>query len=186
MAVGTNGQVLTAASGQATGLQWADVPASGMTLLSTTTLSGTSTTISSISGSYKNLYIVIQGVYSNAAGSLMIKANGSNIATANTLAQNSVVDSTSTNGIVFGATTVNNQSDRPTTAQVTIYNYANTSYYKSFAGSSGNAISATVASTGTINGGHIQTTSAISSLAITTVVGTLSFSAGQVLIYGVN
>lgn len=46
--VGTNGQVLTAQSGQSTGLQWAT--AGGGTLLQTLTLSGTSTTTSSIAG----------------------------------------------------------------------------------------------------------------------------------------
>jgi hypothetical protein len=37
----------------------------GLTLLSTTTLSGASVTVSSISGSYKNLQIVIKGMYAS-------------------------------------------------------------------------------------------------------------------------
>ena len=46
LGVGANGTVLTAASGEATGLSWATPAAGGYTLLSTTTLSGSSTTIS--------------------------------------------------------------------------------------------------------------------------------------------
>jgi hypothetical protein len=40
LAVGANGTVLTAASGEATGLQWAAPAAGGMTLLSTSYTSG--------------------------------------------------------------------------------------------------------------------------------------------------
>lgn len=57
LAVGTNDYVLTAASGEATGMKWAAISAGGMTLLSTTTVSGTSTTISSISQDYTQLMI---------------------------------------------------------------------------------------------------------------------------------
>lgn len=61
LGVGTNGQVLTAASGETTGLQWATPAAGGMTLLSTTTLSGSSVTIGSIPATYNYLTIVITG-----------------------------------------------------------------------------------------------------------------------------
>jgi hypothetical protein len=61
LAVGTNGQVLTAASGQSTGLQWATPVSGSMTLLSTTALSGATTTVSSISQAYTNLWIQVYG-----------------------------------------------------------------------------------------------------------------------------
>jgi hypothetical protein len=61
LGVGTTGQVLTVAGGVPS---WAT--AGGMTLLSTTTLSGASTTISSISGSYTNLQIMLRNVYTAA------------------------------------------------------------------------------------------------------------------------
>jgi hypothetical protein len=78
LAVGTNGQVLTADSTAATGLAWA-TPSSGggYTLLSTTTLSGTTTTVSSISGSYKHLFIYAKGVTSGLNGDRMtVRLNG--------------------------------------------------------------------------------------------------------------
>ena len=64
--VGTNGQVLTADSTAATGVAWATVAAGGMTLLSTTTLSGTTTTISSIDQTYKDLLIRVYAVTTNS------------------------------------------------------------------------------------------------------------------------
>lgn len=61
LAVGTNGQILTADSTASTGIKWADPASSGgMTLLSTTTLSGSSTTVSSISQSYKELKVYVK------------------------------------------------------------------------------------------------------------------------------
>lgn len=76
LAVGANGTVLTADSAEATGLKWATAASGGgMTLLSTTTLSGT-TTISSISGSYKHLLLNLKGITSTVDGnSLQIRFN---------------------------------------------------------------------------------------------------------------
>lgn len=63
LGVGTNGQVLTADSAETTGLKWATAASGGMTLINTggTTLSGSSTTISSIPSGYKYLYGEIVG-----------------------------------------------------------------------------------------------------------------------------
>jgi hypothetical protein len=68
LGVGTNGQVLTADSTAATGLAWA-TPSSGggMTLLSTTSLSGATTTISSISQSYKTLFVIVVAMTNSTA-----------------------------------------------------------------------------------------------------------------------
>ena len=62
LAVGANDTVLTADSTAATGLKWAAASGGGMTLLSTTTLSGTSTTISVTPTGYRDLLVYVQGV----------------------------------------------------------------------------------------------------------------------------
>ena len=64
LAVGTNDQVLMADSSTATGLKWGTPSSGGYTLLSEQTASGLSSlSFSSISGSYKHLYLVWSGVY---------------------------------------------------------------------------------------------------------------------------
>jgi hypothetical protein len=67
LSVGANGTVLTADSAEATGVKWATAAAGGMTLLSTTTLSGASTTISGISQDYTNLMVLIWGMTNDTA-----------------------------------------------------------------------------------------------------------------------
>ena len=67
LAVGSNDQVLTADSTTATGLKWATASSGGMTLLSTTTLSGSATTISNISQSYNTLLVEIFAVNLSSA-----------------------------------------------------------------------------------------------------------------------
>jgi hypothetical protein len=62
LAVGANGLVLTADSTEATGLKWAAAAGGGMTLLSTTTLSGASTTITIAPTGYNNLQIIGENV----------------------------------------------------------------------------------------------------------------------------
>jgi len=75
LAVGADGKVLSANSAQSTGLEWVDP--SGMTLLSTTTLSGATTTISSIPQTYKTLIAIITGVTNATAnGKFRINING--------------------------------------------------------------------------------------------------------------
>jgi hypothetical protein len=79
LGVGTNGQVLTADSAEATGLKWASQSAGGYTELATGTLSGATTTISGISGSYKDLILYVYDyVISGAGGGAMfLRINGS-------------------------------------------------------------------------------------------------------------
>jgi len=77
LAVGANGTVLTAASGQATGLEWA-TPASGAPALAQIATgnvnSGTSLTISSLS-SYDTLMLYISGITLTASDPMYLQIN---------------------------------------------------------------------------------------------------------------
>jgi len=72
--IGTAGQVLQVNSG-ATAPEWAAPAGGGMTLLSTTALSGTSTTVTSISGSYTDLIVYIDKVDFNVSAELNFQFN---------------------------------------------------------------------------------------------------------------
>jgi hypothetical protein len=74
LAVGTNGQVLTADSTAGTGLAWSTP--SGMTQLATGTLSGTAVTLSSISQSYKHLKLDIFGATPDVQDFWALRFNG--------------------------------------------------------------------------------------------------------------
>jgi len=75
LAVGTNGQVLTADSTAATGLAWATATSGGMTLISTTSLTGTTVTLNSFSG-YKDLQLVVLGAYGSNQITFHARFNG--------------------------------------------------------------------------------------------------------------
>jgi hypothetical protein len=185
--VGTNGQVLTAASGQATGLQWATPSSGSMTQLATGTVSGTSVTLSSISQSYTHLYLVLSSVQLSAATDLAVRPNNDTGANYQLV---SVGNSTS-----VGARTTDtlmylnggNGVTAPTTANndtytLLIQNYTsskakNISYSQSIAASTTN---------GRWGWCNYATTTAISSLVLCTSSGSATWSVGTYTLYGVN
>jgi hypothetical protein len=187
LAVGTNGQYLSADSTASTGLAWASVSAGGMTLLSTTTLSGTSTTISSISGSYNDLYVYVSGV--SAATDFYFNVKPNNLTGCNwTYMINGVAVGSNTFSEIYFSDTGSNYKINANSVNNSWWlrfpNYANTSYTKSFIhqgvfeGSAYNDIA-------TMNAwGQIPTTSAITSLVFNT--NAISMTAGQVKVYGVK
>jgi len=75
--IGSNAQVLTADSTQALGLKWATPAAGGsMTLLSTTSLTGSSVVLSSISQSYRDLRLEIKDpTFSTNNSDILLRVN---------------------------------------------------------------------------------------------------------------
>jgi hypothetical protein len=187
LGVGANGTVLTAASGQATGLEWATPSSGGMTLLSTTSLSGASTTISGISGDYLKLYGVVTGV-TNATASGRFR-----------LAPNALISSTGQNQIVAGVVTLQNTarlflsavdasykpllSDNANIYTFEINNYASATKRKTCSVLMGYLDTDSNVRHGA-NFGYINTEAAITSLEFSNEGGNLS--TGTVLLYGVK
>jgi hypothetical protein len=97
--VGTNGQVLTANSAQADGVEWA-TPSAGLTLINTTSFSAVSNqTINSIfSSTYQNYVIFLQAVCSTTTAILFQMRTGSTDANANYQTQRFMASSTTLNG----------------------------------------------------------------------------------------
>jgi hypothetical protein len=182
LAVGTNGQFLTADSTAATGLAWATSPSGGMTLLSTTTLSTGTTTISTISASYTDLRVyIVNFIPSVDDGACLMRINGdtgSKYFAQSGLGSGSVASATSIS-VIAGV-------DNVTTNGLSILNipfYANTTGVKSINGT-GAALNSnnTDLRTNFASFGY-NSTSAISSLTFFVSSGTMS---GTVYVYGVK
>jgi hypothetical protein len=183
LAVGANGTVLTADSTEATGLKWATPAVGGMTLLSTTTLSGSTTTISSISGSYTDLKIyIVEYLPSVDNGDCLLRLNsdtGSNYGSTVTLDSNSPSLTTSVK--------LNNGLDNVVNDNLFVVElplYANANVWKQIrVNSTGVDSTAGTAIRNTNLFAGYKSTTAISSVTIFPSSGTM---AGTVLIYGVN
>jgi hypothetical protein len=184
LAVGSNDTVLTADSSTATGLKWAAPAGGGMTLLSTTTLSGTSTTISGIDQTYKDLFVIVTGVTNTTPdGYRYIRPNNtSGIAIQAITGQPSDIWIETDIYIPRDGDTKFTDSDNA--ASVIIYNYASSATNKPFNGSVGYTRSASTVRA-QVFGGSIKTNTAITSLVFVQTGGG-SFNAGTVKIYGVN
>jgi hypothetical protein len=187
LAVGTNGYTLVADSSEATGLKWAAPSGGGMTLLSTTTLSGSSTTISAISGSYNNLQLVIFGANCTVtAGVLVLRPNavtnlcsGAGVDNNNGTAINVIINNS---GIELGFASGMPSGNTDNIYSIIFYNYASSTNFKSFIAQYGFPRNTSGNLTGGYNG-VFRSNTAISSIEI---VASGSFSAGTALLYGVK
>jgi hypothetical protein len=188
LGVGSNNTVLTADSAEATGLKWATPSSGGMTLLSTTTLSGTTTTISSISQDYIDLKVVVYGT-TNASNSYypLLIPNGTTAAA--TWAQ-----LVNTNGTAITQAqsdsnlTMNynrrNQTNANNVFTFVINNYASTAMRKTFFGA-GTQIGSGNQEESFSFGGFFDFNTAITSLNLT-ILDAGSWAGGTVLVYGVK
>ena len=186
LALGTAGQVLTVNSG-ATAPEWATPAAGGgMTLLSTTTLSGATTTISSINQTYKSIVLYFYGVNAGSGGSFFVNPNSNTILV-------SQITNYGENGSTYAIThndsklqlpgnLAANNADNAFTLQFD--NYASTTSFKPFNFYGYYQYHSPFIEACFHSGGAYRSTSAISSIDINIASGT--FSAGTVLLYGVN
>ena len=187
LGVGANDTVLTADSAQATGLKWATPASGGMTLISTTSLTGASTTLSSIPQTYNSLYMVISGV-TNATGNGNFSCNPNASATLATyvLYNASSFSSITADILRFSPSSGGNYNPTRTDANnvwiFTINNYASTTAQKAY-DMYGSFVNVN-AQEACFAWGRIATTSAITSLVFSNSGG--NFLTGTILLYGVK
>ena len=188
LAVGaTNGQVLTVDSAEATGMKWAAAGGGGLTSIATGSLSGTSVTISSIVGTYKNLILSIDNPYHSSQPQMGLRFNGdsgaSNYRSASFNTNSNAINAPSAtsdmrilpNGIGSSATSY-------ASAYVTIPNYALTTVRKAITAHGNYGDGSVPLSSFTTNGW-------ISNAAITSITILLisdSFTGGTYTLYGAN
>lgn len=184
---GVNGDVLQVDTSTTTGLKWAAPASGGMTLISTTTLTGASITLSSIPGTYTHLQLIIQNFRPDTdSRRIRMRFNGDS----NTRYSGSQ-PWTSQGGTIFGEVemeSVTPSVDNLTSQGISIIdvpNYANTTTWK-FAKwfSIGNDPTTSTSWTTTLSYNIYNQTPAITS--ITLYPNTGNFSAGTVLLYGVK
>lgn len=184
LGIGSTGNVLTVVGGVPA---WAAPASGGLTLLSTTSLTGATTTISSIDQTYVNLQIVITGVTNATSNGDKIRI-APNAQTNLSYAFQTVYDGTTLsnggmNADYIRTTNYNYSSSATNNVFVcAIYNYASSTTYKEFLWNWGIQESTTYYRG---NGsGFFASNTAISSLQFSASGGNLS--TGTVLLYGVK
>lgn len=182
--IGSTGDVLTVSGGVPA---WAAPVSGGMTLISSTNMSGaTSFTLSSIPQTFVTLLITVTGArwgVGNAPTPLIIRPNGTNNICDTQGVANGAIASLPTDNInLSGGLNAASQSDSD--GQALIYNYTSTSQNKPVSLVGGLTTGSTAIAV--IMGGRAKTTSAITSLVVTTNNGTYNFNQGTINLYGVK
>jgi hypothetical protein len=181
LGIGSSGQFLSVAAGVPS---WVTLNAGGMTLLSTTTLSGASTTISSIDGTYVNLFVTATGIATSADAIIRIAPNNvDNLSYLNraTSLSGTLDASTVTYVLLTGGSSAIASGVQSSYA-INFFNYASTKNIPFTV--NGSFTNASDGMRSYFAQGAFQTTSALSSLVFSPSTGT--FSGGTVKVYGVK
>jgi hypothetical protein len=186
LGIGTAGQILAVNSGR-TAPEWVNAPASGgMTSIASGSLSGTSVVLSSITGSYKNLYLIITSPTVNTTNPISLRLNGNT--SSNYASKYGALNSTSwvlqpdySQLYIDGANVA-----IPTTANDWVY----TVEINDYASAKFHDIYATLRTGGTSTDynsfNNFRQAVAITSITIKCDNGTSSFTGGSYILYGVN
>ena len=182
LGIGSTGQVLTVSGGVPS---WATSAAGGMTLISTTTLTGASVVISSIPATYNNLQLVIRGAKPATDGAaLYMRLNGdtsSNYFYHLNNRSNNVAVSSSLIVLVESADNAVNTSS----ITLDFYDYANTTTWKNGWGMAMVNDSTTPANINyQLTGYAYNQTAAISS--VTLYPSTGNWTSGTAYLYGIK
>lgn len=182
LTVGANNTVLTADSTTATGLKWA--AAGGLVELATGTLSGSVVNLSSISGSYKNLQLIIRNFRPATDGAALAIRLNADTATRYTGSDTSGTFAFNV-GTGLGASGATDNGASNSLLTINFFDYANTTTWKMFnmIGISNNSTTATSAQFFRSNGFYNQT-GAIT--AINLFCDTGNFTSGDYILYGVQ
>ena len=177
--IGTTNQVLTADTTVSPyKVKWAAAP-TGATLLSTTTVSGTSTTVSSISGSYDKLIIYMTDITANGTTTISFRVNGITSGYYGFWGQQATLNAV--NGAATASIGANGTAGKGN-YQLEIPNYALTANMKPVRFFGATDQTGDVA-WGTFN--NVTSSAAITSFTLTTTAGTATLT-GTIKIYGVT
>jgi hypothetical protein len=184
LGIGTTGQVLTVAGGVPS---WATASSGGMTLISTTSLTGASVTASSIPSTYNELRIVVKEYKPVTNGYLFLRLNGNS----GTVYYSTTINSSGPQA--FNSTRINlnpaaGQNNSATSNSLVVFNmpeYASTTTWKNGYGlSMMNDQTSSADFSWSWNMGFTNLTAAISSVTLLPQSG--NFTSGTMLIYGVK
>jgi len=185
LGIGSTSQVLTVSGGVPT---WATPAAGGMTLISTTTLSSTSTTISVAANSYKNLYAVIRNLGSSNNTNVGVRINSKSGAT-----DYNIRISGSNAGSGFNYSTSNSFSPFNPVGVDGFGNTSDNNGWVEFADCNSTSAYKVINSImgGSRNGYVMNTTSSVAETAVISgitfvIFDSYTFTGGTVLLYGVS
>jgi hypothetical protein len=174
LAVGTNDYVLTADSGETTGLKWAAPGSGGMTLLGTATPAGGEIKFTSISSAYNELVLIVEDWFTSGGAEAGVRLNNDTTAAnygtvgmfGNTVAVTTYFKTG--NSFIWVTSAAGGTVNADNVSVVTFPNYADTNSHK--------VLYSHTKHLGASNGLHI--TQASGAYASTSAISTISFYPG--------